>query len=100
MAPAQPSYVRRALAEPEPPPVPSIGALAWTRARLFSGPFNTALTIVSALLIALGGTVLIPPADVPNPTPDAIILLPNRGIPRLRALPEMEVVAYSGNPNC
>jgi len=52
MAPVQPSYVRRALAEPEPPPVPGTGPLAWTRACLFSGPLNTVLTIVSVVLIA------------------------------------------------
>ena len=45
------SYIRRALAEPEPPPVASEGALAWTRARLFDGVFNTVLTVVSAIVI-------------------------------------------------
>jgi general L-amino acid transport system permease protein len=45
------SYMRRALAEPEPPPVASEGAFAWTRARLFDGVFNTVLTVVSAIVI-------------------------------------------------
>jgi general L-amino acid transport system permease protein len=52
MAVAEPSYVRRALAEEEPPPTVSAGALAGTRARLFDGPLNTALTVVSVLIIA------------------------------------------------
>ncbi len=53
MAPAtQPSYVRRTLAEPEPPPLASAGALTLTRARLFGGALNTALTIASAIVIA------------------------------------------------
>jgi general L-amino acid transport system permease protein len=46
----QPSYVRRALAEPQPPPA-SQGVLARTYARLFDGIFNTVLTIVSAAII-------------------------------------------------
>jgi general L-amino acid transport system permease protein len=45
------SYIRRALAESEPPPVASEGALAWTRARLFDGVLNTILTVVSAIVI-------------------------------------------------
>jgi general L-amino acid transport system permease protein len=45
------SYIRRALAEPEPPPVASEGALAWTRARLFDGVLNTVLTVVSAVVV-------------------------------------------------
>jgi general L-amino acid transport system permease protein len=46
----QPSYIRRVLAEPEPPPV-SQGMLARTRARLFDGVFNTVLTIIGAIII-------------------------------------------------
>jgi general L-amino acid transport system permease protein len=51
-AATQPSYVRRTLAEPEPPPLADAGTLATTRARLFDGPLNTALTIASAIVIA------------------------------------------------
>jgi general L-amino acid transport system permease protein len=47
----QQSYIRRALVEPEPPPVASTDALRTTRARLFGGAFNTALTLVSAVVI-------------------------------------------------
>jgi general L-amino acid transport system permease protein len=51
MAPGgQPSYVRRALAEPEPAPTVSWGAFAWTRERLFDGPFNAVLTVVAAVV--------------------------------------------------
>ena len=46
----KPSYIRRALAEPEPPPV-SQSMLALTRARLFDGVFNTVLTIIGAIII-------------------------------------------------
>jgi general L-amino acid transport system permease protein len=45
------SYIRRALAEPEPPPVATKGALGLMRARLFDGVFNTVLTVVSAAVI-------------------------------------------------
>jgi general L-amino acid transport system permease protein len=50
---SQPSYIRRALIEPEPPPVASTDALRRTRARLFGGALNTTLTLVSAVIIAL-----------------------------------------------
>ncbi|MGN6460718.1 MAG: amino acid ABC transporter permease [Pseudolabrys sp.] len=45
------SYVRRAMSEPEPPPVASHGIWARTRERLFSGPLNILLTVVSAIII-------------------------------------------------
>jgi general L-amino acid transport system permease protein len=48
---SQPSYIRRALIEPEPPPVVSTDALQTTRARLFGGALNTTLTLVSAVII-------------------------------------------------
>jgi general L-amino acid transport system permease protein len=52
--PSQPSYMRRALLEPEPPPVARGGVLARTRARLFGGAFNTALTLFGvAIVVAL-----------------------------------------------
>jgi general L-amino acid transport system permease protein len=47
----QPSYVRRALAEPEPPPAASRGPLALLQVRLFDGAFNTILTVVSAAIV-------------------------------------------------
>lgn len=46
------SYVRRAMTEPEPPPVASHGIWARTRERLFSGPLNILLTVVSVIVIA------------------------------------------------
>jgi general L-amino acid transport system permease protein len=48
---SQPSYIRRALVEPEPPPMASTDALRTTRARLFGGALNTTLTLVSAVII-------------------------------------------------
>jgi general L-amino acid transport system permease protein len=48
---SQPSYFRRALVEPEPPPVASTDALRRTRARLFGSALNTMLTLVSAVII-------------------------------------------------
>ncbi|MGD9767099.1 MAG: amino acid ABC transporter permease [Pseudolabrys sp.] len=46
------AYLRRAMAEPEPPPVASHGVWARTRERLFSGPLNILLTVVSAVVVA------------------------------------------------
>jgi general L-amino acid transport system permease protein len=46
----QPSFVRRDLAEPEPPPVASRGPLALLQARLFDGVLNTVLTVASAVI--------------------------------------------------
>jgi general L-amino acid transport system permease protein len=53
MVTTEPTYIRRALAQPEPPPVASRGPLAWTRAHLFDGPFNATLTLVSAIIVAM-----------------------------------------------
>jgi general L-amino acid transport system permease protein len=53
MAPTDPTYVRRALAEPKPPPVMSRGPLAWTRTHLFDGVFNATLTVVGAVIAAM-----------------------------------------------
>jgi general L-amino acid transport system permease protein len=44
------TYVRRAMAEREPPPVASRGVVGWARARLFDGLFNTVLTLVTVLV--------------------------------------------------
>jgi general L-amino acid transport system permease protein len=49
---AQPSYVRRAMAEPEPPPLADRSPLFRMHRRLFGGAFNTALTILSLAIIA------------------------------------------------
>ena len=49
---SQPAYIRRALVEPEPPPLPVGDAVTWARARLFDGVFNTLLTLVSGAIIA------------------------------------------------
>jgi len=48
---SQRSFIRRALVEPEPPPVASTDVLTSTRARLFGGAFNTMLTLLSALIM-------------------------------------------------
>jgi general L-amino acid transport system permease protein len=49
------SFVRRALAEPEPPPLALGGTLGIVRQRLFDGPLNAALTIAGLALIVLLG---------------------------------------------
>jgi general L-amino acid transport system permease protein len=46
------SFIRRAVVEPEPPPAAGEDALARTHKRLFGGVLNTALTIISAVIIA------------------------------------------------
>jgi general L-amino acid transport system permease protein len=53
MASSQPSYVRLALTPAAPPPQADRGAFGWVRAHLFSGLFNTTLTLISAVVIAL-----------------------------------------------
>jgi general L-amino acid transport system permease protein len=50
---AQPSYVRRAVVEPELPPIAGGSSFARTRARLFGGLFNTTMTIVVGAAIAV-----------------------------------------------
>jgi general L-amino acid transport system permease protein len=52
MAAVLPSYVRRSLAEPEPPPAAGQGSFAPTRARLLGRPASVALTVISAVIIA------------------------------------------------
>ena len=52
MAITPPSYVRRALVEPELPPLAGATTLARTGARLFGGVLNTGLTIVAGTVIA------------------------------------------------
>src|SRR5262245_54721393 len=47
----QPSYIRRAVLEPEPPPAATAATTARTRARLFDGPFNTTLTLVGIVIV-------------------------------------------------
>jgi general L-amino acid transport system permease protein len=54
-AAAPPAFVRRALAEPEPPPLAGGGTLGFVRQRLLSGPLNTVLTIAGLALIVLLG---------------------------------------------
>jgi general L-amino acid transport system permease protein len=50
-AASQQSYIRRELLEPEPSPVASGDVLARTRARLFGGAFNTALTLLGVVIV-------------------------------------------------
>src|SRR5262249_18417105 len=48
----QASYIRPAVVEAQPPPAPaSAAATARTGARLFDGPFNTALTLVGIVIV-------------------------------------------------
>jgi general L-amino acid transport system permease protein len=49
----QPSYIRRALVEPEPPPIAHQGSVALIRGRLLDRPLNVGLTLFSALIIAV-----------------------------------------------
>ena len=45
------SFVRNEMLPPSAPPVREAGAVKWLRENLFSGPFNTALTIVGIVVI-------------------------------------------------
>jgi general L-amino acid transport system permease protein len=52
--PAQlPSFVRRSLTEPEPPPIVTQGGFSFIRAHLFDTPLNGAITILTAAIFAL-----------------------------------------------
>jgi len=53
MPASYPSYVRRSLTEPKPPPVATQGGLTFIRARLFDTPLNGALTILTGAMVAL-----------------------------------------------
>jgi general L-amino acid transport system permease protein len=44
-------FVRRDMVEPEPPPITVAGPLAWMRKNLFSGVFNTLLTLAGIYLV-------------------------------------------------
>jgi general L-amino acid transport system permease protein len=50
---AQLAYVRQEMVAAQPPPPASAGLVGWMRERLFSGPFNSILTVFSALVLAL-----------------------------------------------
>lgn len=45
-------FVRKEMLPPKTPPVLQAGALAWIREKLFSGPLNILLTVVSVAVIA------------------------------------------------
>ncbi len=47
------AFVRTQILPPAPPPVGERGAIKWVRENLFSGPFNTILTLVGLLAIYL-----------------------------------------------
>jgi general L-amino acid transport system permease protein len=51
-ADSQAPFIRRALLEPEPPPLAGADALTLGRARLFGSVFNTVLTVAGAVIIA------------------------------------------------
>jgi len=52
LAVSQLAFVRRATIMPQPPPATMTGAIGWLRANLLSTPFNIALTLIIALLLA------------------------------------------------
>ena len=52
LAVAQIRFVRRDEIEQQPPPASLIGPLAWLRDNLLSSPFNIAMTVLIALLLA------------------------------------------------
>ena len=54
------SYVRTEMLPEQAPPATSVGLIGWLRENLFSGWFNTALTIVSLVFIYLVMAIIIP----------------------------------------
>jgi len=53
MALIEPTYVRRALAEEEPPPAAKGGRFAAARTQLFGSAFNTCLTLIAGVIVAI-----------------------------------------------
>ena len=53
-------FVRRTEIPPAPPPATETGAVKWTRENLFSGWFNSVLTVLAALVIAYFLMQLVP----------------------------------------
>jgi general L-amino acid transport system permease protein len=53
------AFVRTEMLDQQPPPKSEVGALGWMRANLFSGAFNTVLTLVSLALIWLAVTSIL-----------------------------------------
>jgi general L-amino acid transport system permease protein len=51
--PSPQSYIRRALLEPEPPPLATGNVLTRTRTRLFGSALNTALTLLGAVIVVV-----------------------------------------------
>ncbi|WP_428029730.1 amino acid ABC transporter permease [Ancylobacter sp.] len=47
------TFIRNEMVEPLPPPRQRIGAVAWMRENLFSGVFNTILTVLGILLVVM-----------------------------------------------
>ena len=45
------SYVRREMLAEQPAPITSVGPIAWVRANLFSGFFNSLLTVVTVVIL-------------------------------------------------
>nr|WP_319949008.1 ABC transporter permease subunit [uncultured Shimia sp.] len=66
------SYVRTEMLAEQDPPATSVGAIGWMRANLFSGAFNSILTIVSLGLIYVVLSKILPWAF--SPTWDATSL--------------------------
>ena len=57
------SFVRTEMQQPLPPPVGERGMVKWLRENLFSGPLNTALTLLSlaaVYFLAVGHVALVP----------------------------------------
>ena len=72
------SYVRTEMLPEKAPPATSVGMVGWARANLFSGPFNTILTIVSLAFVVMLLVGLVP--WMLSPTWNATSLAECRGI--------------------
>jgi len=54
------AFVRETMLPEKAPPITAIGPIGWARENLFSGPFNTIVTLVSLAFIYLILSILIP----------------------------------------
>ncbi|MEQ3626140.1 MAG: amino acid ABC transporter permease [Celeribacter sp.] len=54
------AFVRDTMLEQKSPPVTLIGPIGWARANLFSGPFNTIVSVISVLFVAWVLSLILP----------------------------------------
>ena len=54
------AFVRDTMLEQKAPPVTLVGPIGWARTNLFSGPFNTIVSVISILFVAWILSLILP----------------------------------------